>query len=46
MLENIREKFHLNGPFLSWFWSLKLAIAAEIIIVIFGLLAGRGSQVI
>jgi ABC-type dipeptide/oligopeptide/nickel transport system permease component len=71
MLENVREKFHLNEPFFTRFWiylkglptldlgdsftykrpvtdiikeslpwSIKLAIVAEIIIVIFGILAG------
>jgi ABC-type dipeptide/oligopeptide/nickel transport system permease component len=76
MLDNIREKFHLNEPFFSrlgtylkglatwdmgdsytydrpvWtiiqeglWWSIKLALVAEIIIVIIGLLAGIISAV-
>jgi len=76
VLENIREKFHLDEPFLSRFWiylkglpkfdlgdsftykrpvldiikeslwwSFKLALVAEIIIIIFGILAGIISAV-
>ncbi|MDD3717243.1 MAG: ABC transporter permease [Actinomycetota bacterium] len=76
MLQNIREKFHLDKPFFSRFWiylkglptfdlgdsftykrpvmdiireglpwSIKLAIVAEIIIIILGILAGVISSV-